>query len=151
MGNAYQTHSEGVDLVTAELTRRRIAHEPSHKRTVDLHISDQIRGRTVDVMVKMKGRTSSDWQDHIELKPTAEPLRESVFYVFVDRGETGTDQPRFWIVPFAWMRQDVYEDHRRWLDQHGGKRPNNPSAVLHTIGQNRIDQWRDRWDLLAPS
>lgn len=133
--------------MTAELTKRRVAHALARERGVDLVIGRHQPAR--NVKVKMKGRRSPDWQDQIELKPTAIPHHESTFYVFVDRGETGTGQPRFWIVPYSWMRQDVYETHIRWLTKVGGVRPNNPIAQHHTIEEARIDQWRDRWDLLG--
>ena len=64
-------------------------------------------------------------------------------------GQSGTGKSRFWIVPFAWMRHDVYKTHKRWLKKVGGVRPNNPNADHHTIEQYRIEPWRDRWDLLA--
>jgi len=134
--------------VTAELSKRRVAHELARKRGVDLLIGGPTQTPR-SVKVKMKGRASPDWQDHIELTPSAIPRHESMFYVFVDRGETGSGEPRFWIVPYSWMRQDVYLTHRRWLAEVGGVRPNKPGAEHHTIEQPRIDQRRDRWDLLA--
>lgn len=148
MADSHSKHSQGVDIVSAELTRRRISHALGRKRGIDLHVTNASRG-SVSVKVKMKGPRSVVWQDHIETEPTVVPPHESAFYVFVDKGDEGTGPDRFWIVPFLWMRNNVYETHKRWIERIGGRRPNNADSEHHSIELPRIEPWRDRWDLLT--
>ena len=58
------------------------------------------------------------------------------------------DGPRFWVVHEWWIRQNIYEQHEKFLECHGGVRPRNPNSTHHSIAEDRIAEWKDRWDIL---
>ncbi|MGH9185777.1 MAG: hypothetical protein ACRD0U_08210 [Acidimicrobiales bacterium] len=71
---------------------------------------------------------------------------ESAFWAFVD---LSTEHPTYYFAPQSWMRNDIYETHAAFLARHGGSRPHSPESAHHGITVARIEQWRDRWDLLG--
>lgn len=54
----------------------------------------------------------------------------------------------FFVVPEAWMVQDIYVTHKRNLARHGGRRKHSPSSAHHAVRLASIEAWRDRWDLV---
>lgn len=65
--------------------------------------------------------------------------------MFVD---LGPDHPTYFIAPRWWVRNDIHSDHSAFLARHGGVRPNTPGSEHHGIPTHRVEQWRDRWDVL---
>ncbi len=73
---------------------------------------------------------------------------ENKFWVFVDLGDTNTS-PRYWIVPEWWIKDDIYKAHQAYLSKHGGIRARNPDSTHHSIDDRRLEQRKDRWDILG--
>jgi len=68
------------------------------------------------------------------------------FWVFVD---LGTAQPTYYLAPRWWVRNNIHEVHTAFLAKHGGVRPNAPESKHHAIPFSRVQEWRDRWDVLG--
>jgi len=68
--------------------------------------------------------------------------------VFVDLGDVQTSR-RYWIVPEWWIRDDSRQVHQAYLKKHGGIRPGNPDSTHHSIDENKLEQWKDRWYILG--
>lgn len=142
-GNA-STAVRARTAATEELTRRgfRAVEETTafHRRV--------IRGRSADgvgVLFIIKGRTSGTWQGTTRDGDPEPRARGRVFWLFVD---LEPKSPEFYVVPDIWMRRDIHREHSRYLDRHGGQRARATSSTHHAIQMERIDEWRDRWDLL---
>jgi hypothetical protein len=94
--------------------------------------------------------TTHAWQASItqgrkRTEPTAE---EGRFWVFVDL-EQSPGPPQYYIVPEWWIENDIYTVHQQLLVEHGGHRARTDESTHHAIEHSRIEQWRDRWDLLG--
>ena len=66
----------------------------------------------------------------------------------MDLGAVGKG-PQYWIVPDWWMRNDIFEAHKHYLDMHGGKRARNPQSTHHAIKTERLEQWKDKWETMG--
>lgn len=97
-------------------------------------------------LVYVKTRRRGDWQTTIERggPRDAEP-QPAEFWVFVDLTESPVS---FRVIPAWWIENDIYETHEAYLKRHGGRRAQTPHSTHHGIGSDRVEQWRDRWDLL---
>jgi len=142
-----QTRVRGLEAAVEELRRR--------GAQVDQHAEGRSRnflriraptGRSTFVYVKTK--STGDWQTDIG-KGTPhnedEPLG-SRYWLFVD---LSNKRPGFLIAPESWVENDIYETHQAHLVRHGGRRARSPNSTHHGIQTGRIEQWRDRWDLLG--
>ena len=115
---------------------------------IDIITCNNDESRTVYIQVKTK-RGGKNWHSSIvDSQPTLPKNDERNFVIFVDLGDTNTT-PRYWVVPEWWIRDDIYKAHQAYLKKHGGKRPGNPESVHHSIDESRIEQWKDRWDILG--
>ena len=115
---------------------------------IDLIACNQDQSRTIHIQIKTK-RTSRTWQASIlSSRPMDPPPDETNFWIFVDLGDLEAN-PRYWIVPDWWIRDDIYKVHKAYLDRHGGVRPGNPDSPHHSIHENRLTDWQDRWDILG--
>ncbi len=144
------TARSGEYFVAAELHKRGAFAAPfaGDMPEIDLIACNPDRSRTVHVQVKTK-RGGSKWQGSIEgCGPMRRRRNETNFWVFVSLGKTG-ESPRYWIVPDWWMRNDIHRAHQAYLKCHGGTRPGNPNSKHHSIEESRLEQWRDRWDIMG--
>jgi hypothetical protein len=57
--------------------------------------------------------------------------------------------PKYFVMPEWWIKNDIYDAHADYLAAHGGVRPGKPDSLHHAIPVARVDQWRDRWDVLG--
>ncbi|MGH2725099.1 MAG: hypothetical protein ACRDI0_12750 [Actinomycetota bacterium] len=115
---------------------------------VDILASDLAQTRTVAIQVKTK--RAGDWQTSLREWTSRTPeVTASRFWIFVDLHKQPVDPPEFFIVPEEWIQQDIDRAHRAYLDRHGGQRARTPASRHHAIRKNRIEQWRNRWDLLG--
>jgi len=53
------------------------------------------------------------------------------------------------VVPEWWILNDIHVHHLAYLKRHGGRRARNPESTHHAIQHARIEEWRDRWDILG--
>jgi hypothetical protein len=68
--------------------------------------------------------------------------------VFVEIGDDPEGRPQFFVVPELWIQADSDRAHAAYLERHGGHRARASESKHHSIETKRIEQWRDRWDLL---
>jgi len=79
-------------------------------------------------------------------KPRNENPHEDEFWVFVD---LGYEPPKFYIVPFWWISNDIYQDYEKYLRIHGGHRPRNDQSKHHAIQLKRINAWEGQWQKMG--
>ena len=148
-----QVGRAGEYFVVAELNKRgafAVAFAGNMPK-IDLMACNEDQSRTVHIQVKTKsaGRT---WHSSIvgsKLMDQPESAQdETNFWIFVDLGEL-EESPSYWIVPNWWILNDIYNEHSAYLGKHGGQRPGNPDSTHHSIHQQRLEEWQDRWDVLG--
>lgn len=147
-GRNQRTGRAGEYYVAAELSRfgAYAVTFTGNMPAVDVMATNIEHSRTVHIQVKTK--RSRVWQcKTTEGRPCEHIPDETSFWVFVDL-EKADDPPRYWIVPDWWIRSDIYHAHSKWLSEHGSNRPRNPESTHHSISEERVAEWRDRWDLL---
>jgi len=145
--NSGQTGRAGEYFVAGEIHRRGgwAVTFSGNMPGIDLLASDAEHARTVYVQVKAK--RSGTWhastrRDAARREPVAD---ENRFWVLID---LGLWPPSFYVVPHWWMQNDIHEHHEAYLARHGGRRAVNPSSTHHAIPASRVQDWRDRWDVL---
>jgi hypothetical protein len=134
----------GAEQVIAEIRRRGGSATLIRGRRARVHASGA-DGRTVVIRVKTK--TRGTWQASIgDGRPTEETQSADQFWVLVD---VGHDEAEFYITPAGWMQRDIGATHQEYLARHGGHRAENDESNHHAIGLDRVEQWKDRWDILG--
>lgn len=137
----------GEHLVTGEILRRGAYATPfaGNMPQVDVLAADKDQDRTVWIQVKTK-RGGTTWQTSITRgRQREEEDSPARFWILVD---LAGDDPDYYIIPEWWMQNDIFTAHQKYLDEHGGQRAKNPDSTHHAVTIARVDQWRDRWDLL---
>ncbi len=140
-------NDEGRVLVLAELRNKGIDSlvVVGSRRKVILATSNDGK-REIQIRIKTKRRGS--WHTTLaESKPSSSvvPLTEEIkFWIFIDFESS----PRFWIVPERWIQNDIYEAHEKYLEKYGGHRAQNDDSDHHSVTEDRIAKWEDRWDAL---
>lgn len=138
----------GEHLVTGEILRRGGHATPfaGNMPHVDVMAADRDQARTVWIQVKTK-RGGRVWQTSTTKGTQREQVRHpDRFWVLVD---LALDDPEYYVVPEWWMQNDIYNAHQEYLKEHGGQRARTPDSTHHAITVARVEQWRDRWDLLG--
>lgn len=97
-----------------------------------------------DLEIRVHSRRAGDWQ--VSLRDVEEQPRMERFWAFVDL--QGFD-PWFAVVPDAWMINNIHEEHAKYLARHGGRRAVTQGSPHHRVQSARIEQWRDKWDVLG--
>jgi hypothetical protein len=115
---------------------------------VDVFATNTEQTRTVSIQVKAKSGTSSGWQTSIERGQETPVRNDSRFWILVDLGDLASS-PSYFVVPEWWMQQDIYEAHHKYTAEHGGHRARNDASTHHLIQPRRVEEWRDRWNLLG--
>ena len=147
--NPQQVARAGEHFVAAELHRRGAyaVTFAGNMPEIDILASDLNQTRTVAVQVKTK-RTGT-WQTTIrEWTARVPEVAESRFWVFVDIHKDDRP-PEYFIVPERWIQEDIQQHHEAYLERHGGQRAKTPASRHHAIRKNRVEEWRDRWELLG--
>lgn len=112
---------------------------------IDLIASDEDYTRSVTIQVKTK--RSGTWHANAQHgAPTAAPIDEQHYWVFVD---LGSRHPDFYVAPRWWVLTNIHEFNSAFLARNGGKRPRTEGSTHHAIDAKRVTQWKDRWDLLG--
>jgi hypothetical protein len=150
-GQTQRVARAGEYFVVAELNKRGAyaVTFAGNMPKIDVMACNHDQTRTIHIQVKTKrgGRT---WHSSITgSAPTTPPDNPEIhFWVFVDLG--GRDSPpQYWIVPDWWIRNDIYQAHKSYLDRHGGQRARNPNSTHHAIDETRLAEWRNRWGILG--
>jgi hypothetical protein len=87
--------------------------------------------------------------DHAAGTPHDVYSDETEFWILVDVGRNPEIRPDYFIVPAWWMENSIHVEHQNYLARHGGQRAQNPGSTHHAVPVNRVEQWRERWDLLG--
>jgi hypothetical protein len=143
--NAASTARAGRDLAVAELVKRgwTVKNTQVDRRPVLLAERGDRKRR-----LRVSTRRSGTWQTSTRNAHRQAPRElEDRLWLFVD---LAGGEPKFYVVPEAWMVEDIYQHHQRYLGRHGGERKDSPGSTHHAIPEDRIVTWRDRWDLLPP-
>jgi len=153
MGKGNQTAKDtghrGLELVLAELTRRgaRVEVGDTRKNLLCAYFDNGIR--QINIRTKAKGPNSLDWQVNLnDARSPEEPVDQNEYWILID---LSTREPVYYIVPGALFRRDIYLVHDVWLKLHHGTRPVTPDSKHHRVTMDRIEAYRDRWDLLGLS
>jgi hypothetical protein len=145
-----QVGRAGEYFVVAELNKRGAFAVPfaGNMPKIDLIACNSDESRTVYIQVKTK-RGGKSWHSSIiGSQPTSEKPDELNFWVFVDLGSVN-ENPRFWIVPDWWIKNDIYSTHQAYLKRHDGHRVNNPDSTHHAIDEKRLNEWQGCWEILG--
>jgi hypothetical protein len=98
-------------------------------------------------VVRVKTRRSGTWQVSTTAVESNRDQSPGVdCWIFVDRS---TNPVSYYVAPDEWVRRDIALDHERFLNRHGGKRPQSADSTHHAIQLDRIAQWASRWDLIG--
>lgn len=112
---------------------------------IDVLAANKDQSRTVWIQVKTK-RGGRVWQTRTT-RGKSDPVEDATrFWILVD---LSVDDPEFYVVPEWWMQRDIHDAHADYLASHGGKRAQTQDSTHHAISIARVEQWRDRWDLLG--
>jgi hypothetical protein len=143
--NSHDLNREARRNVELELQRRGAAVTSRGTRTIRLHASNLAGTRSGEIRVKAKRK--GNWHTTVnEGAPRNSPLNGAQkFWVFVDLGS----EPRYWIVPEVWIRNDIHIAHQQSLNRHGGHRAKNDDSNHHAISETRLEQWQDAWNILG--
>ncbi len=144
--NRKRVHDAAVFYVAAELSRRHLRVEEWLPRdtNADLRVTTR-KGNAV--VLRVKGKSSADWQGQIDLDKLEGSPGAPRFVVFVDMDPRTAAVPAYWIAPEKWVLSDITRHHKAYLARNKGRRPRSPRATQHTISFDRLRQWRDRWEL----
>ena len=97
-------------------------------------------------LVRVTARRAGTWQTSISYGArTAGPELRDRVWIFVD---ISSSEPAFFVVPEAWMAEDIFSTHQEYLLRHEGTRAYTPNSTHHSVSLSRIVQWHDGWDLL---
>jgi hypothetical protein len=148
--NSHELNREGRRKLEAELLRRGAASVTSTSRGTRrtyLLATNSSHSRTVELRIKTKQKGS--WHTTTdEAKPANASLDSEdakKFWVFVDFA----CEPRYWIVPDWWIRNDIHNAHQQYLQKHGGHRARNDNTNHHSIEESRLGRWQDKWETLG--
>jgi len=143
---AAQTARRGVEQAIEELERRGAVVEPATStRSRNTLRARPPGGAPVEIYVKTRG--VGTWQTDVRRgSPTPDSPEDGRFWLFVDLTRTPI---HFYVAPEWWVENDIYETYQADLARFGGSRPKNPTSTHHGISEERIAQWRERWDLLG--
>jgi hypothetical protein len=150
--SAIQVGRAAEHYVVAEIHRRGgwAACFGGNMPKIDVLASD--RDQLCKITIQVKGKFGgSTWQTSIEhgvrWMPSELAVADDRFWIMVD---LKPEVPAYFVMPERWIANNIYQAHSDYLAKHGGVRPgNNPDSTHHAIQVLRIEQWRDRWDVLG--
>jgi len=138
----------GEHFVAAELNRRGAyaVTFAGNMPNIDILASDSALERAV--MIQVKTRRKGTWHSStVRGMRRSEKDANGKFWVFVDLPDA-PEHPSYYVAPEWWILNDIFEHHQAYLKRHGGRRARNPDSTHHAIQRTRIEEWRDRWDVL---
>ena len=141
-----QIDQAGINFVAAELSRRGFfASILANNLFKNIDIIATNANQTRTVMITVNTRRRGVWYASAnDGKPSKKIPDETNFWIFVSIGKL-TELPNYYIVPEWWGRNDIYNETKGFL-LHKAK---SNTYMHHGINVNRIEQWKDRWDILG--
>jgi hypothetical protein len=146
--NPQQVARAGELYVAAEIHRRGgyAVTFAGNMPGIDILASDVTDQRRISIQVKTKSRGSWHARGSRDGIQRIEDPAESSFWIFVDLAPA---YPTFYVAPRWWVQNDIWTDHTAYLAryerEHGAPRDSDHHGIL----TQRVEQWRDRWDVLA--
>jgi hypothetical protein len=144
-----QVARAGQFLVAAELSLLGVGDVRfiAERIRKELHATSADRRRTVEIKVKTK--RAGTWQPSLrEAEPQPAATENDRFWIFVDLSKPKV-RPGFFVVPEPWIQRDIREVHQAYLARHGGSRAVTPDSQHHAVREDRIAEWKERWDVLG--
>ena len=141
-----QIDQAGINFVVAELNRRGIVASILANnlfKNIDIIACNSNQARTVMITVKTK-RRGVWYASANDGKSSKKISDETNFWIFVSI-EKINELPNYYIVPEWWIRNDIYNETK---DLPLSK-ANSNTYRHHGINVARIEQWKDRWDILG--
>jgi len=141
-----QTARAGEAFVVAELNRRGAFATGFAGNLPGADIIASSANMTRKIFIQVKTKRKGTWQTTFDKgKPCKRNSKETNYWVFVDLER---EHPEYYVCPEWWIRNDIFQAHAGYLKKHRGKRKVNPQSKHHSIGKARIEEWKDRWDIL---
>jgi hypothetical protein len=145
--NPQQVARAGEMFVAAEINKRGgyAVTFAGNMPGIDILASDLADNRLISIQVKSK--SSGTWHARYPkdaIKSSRLP-HETHFWIFVDlEGE----HPAYYVAPQWWIRNNILEEHTAFLADYEKKHGHKRESSHHGIPVRRVEQWRDRWDIL---
>jgi hypothetical protein len=79
-----------------------------------------------------------------EKKPLSVPQLVCVFVIAAEK--YGEDQ--FFVLEWSKVQDILIENHKQWLNEHGGVRPRKPDSMHCAIGQRDLQKYKDNWGII---
>lgn len=79
-----------------------------------------------------------------EKKPLSVPQLVCVFVIAAEK--YGEDQ--FFVLEWSKVQDILIENHKQWLNKHGGVRPRKPDSMHSAIGQKDLQKYKDNWEII---
>ena len=144
--NKQQIDQAGINFVVAELNRRGIIASilANHLfKKIDIIACNSNQTRTV--LITVKTRRKGVWYASVnDGKPSIKIENETDFWIFVSIEELN-ELPNYYIVPEWWIRNDIYNKTKGFQSD----KAKSNTYRHHGINVNRIEQWKDRWDIFG--
>jgi hypothetical protein len=144
-----QVRDAGQYFFAAEISRQGgyAVLTPGNRKRIDMLANDVEHTRFIGIQVKTK-TGKGGWQaDTRSGQPhKTKPTNETAFWVLVDLSQA---DPQYYVMPAWWIENDIYKTHNQYLDEHGGHRPHTADSTHHLITVQRVEQRKDRWDVLG--
>ncbi|MGH3626301.1 MAG: hypothetical protein ACRDRL_02480 [Sciscionella sp.] len=146
--NTQQVRDAGQYFVAAEISRQGgyAVLTPGNRKRIDILANDVEHKRFIGIQVKTK-TGKGGWQaDTRSGQPHKKPKDETAYWVLVDLSQ---GDPQYYVMPAWWIENDIHTTHHGYLHKHGGHRPHTDDSTHHLITVQRVEQWKDRWDVLG--
>lgn len=146
--STHQVAIDGIKAVVTELTKRGLTHSVT-KEGRKTYIVVSSGNKTIRVLVKAKLNRGNWHSDIREGRATHEALENAeTYWVFVNLNSYEST-PIFWVVPDSWIRNDIFIEHKKYLERYGGHRKKTNDSTHHSISEARLTEWEDKWDFLG--
>jgi hypothetical protein len=113
---------------------------------IDVLASNLADTRRISIQVRTK--TSGTWHARYprDAEECAEDPTEATFWIFVDLG--AGQYPVYYVIPRWWIRNNIWQVHTAYLIRYKEKHARARQSNHHGIPVERIEQWRERWEVL---
>lgn len=100
------------------------------------------------MQLRVKTMTKGGWQASIKDAESSPEQEKGRFWVFIEVSQLSGDK-KFYIAPEHWVKKDIFDKHREYLDRNNGARVSRADSNHHSIKLERVSEWESRWDLLG--
>jgi hypothetical protein len=113
---------------------------------IDILASDLADSRRI--LIQVKSKSGGSWHARFprDADECSDDPAETCSWIFVD---LGGEHPAYFIAPRWWVRNDIWREHTAYPARYEQKYGHPRTSGHHGIRVRRIEQWRDRWDVLG--